>query len=52
MTAPVEMVRLGLFGTGSVPTTALISCLLTIAIIGVPGVWFFNRSEAASLDSL
>lgn len=52
MTAPIELVRSGLFGVGGVPATAMLSCLSAIAIIGIPGLWFFSRSEAAALDAL
>jgi lipopolysaccharide transport system permease protein len=49
-TAPIELFRMGLFGDGQIPTTALISCFGTIAVIGSLGLWFFNRSEIAALD--
>ncbi len=52
MTAPIEMIRLGLFDSGQIPTVALLSCLGTILAVGIPGLWFFNRSEALALDSL
>lgn len=52
MTAPVEMVRFGLFGTGGVPLLGLGATVATIAILGGFGLWFFIRSEAAALDNL
>lgn len=52
LTAPVELVRYGLLGAGEVPTLALAICVGFIAVVGAPGLWFFNRSEAAALDSL
>ena len=50
LTAPLELFRMGLFGEGMIPTTALVSCFGTIVVIGVVGLWFFNRSEVAALD--
>jgi lipopolysaccharide transport system permease protein len=52
VTAPLEMIRLGLFGAGEVTTVGVVSSLVTIAVIGGTGLWFFNRSEAAALDSV
>lgn len=51
-TAPIELFRIGLFGDGVVPTTALVSCFVTIAVVGSLGLWFFNRSEVAALDAI
>ena len=50
VTAPIELFRLGLFGEAVIPTTAYVSCFVTIAVIGSCGLWFFNRSEVAALD--
>lgn len=52
MTAPVEMVRKGLLGTGGAPTTSLAVTLGTVAVLLIAGLWFFGREEAAALDSL
>jgi lipopolysaccharide transport system permease protein len=52
MTAPIEMVRIALFSSGTVTQEALASCVGAILLIGIPGLWFFNRAEALSLDSL
>jgi hypothetical protein len=52
MTAPVEMVRLGLLGVGDIPSTALLSCIGAILVLGIPGLWFFSRSEALALDAV
>lgn len=52
MTAPIEMIRLGLFGAGELPLTATLSTVIVTLVVGVPGLWFFNRSEAAALDAL
>jgi lipopolysaccharide transport system permease protein len=51
-TAPIELFRLGLFGDGVVTTTAMVSCVATIVVIGSLGLWFFNRSEVAALDAI
>lgn len=50
--APIELFRIGIFGEGTVPETALISCFAFILVVGSYGLWFFNRSEAASLDAI
>jgi lipopolysaccharide transport system permease protein len=52
VTAPLEMIRLGLFGSGHVTGVGIASSLATIALIGGSGLWFFNRSEAAALDAV
>jgi lipopolysaccharide transport system permease protein len=52
MTAPVEMVRIGLFDYGHLTPVCLASCAVGLLVIGIPGLIFFNRSEAASLDAM
>jgi lipopolysaccharide transport system permease protein len=52
MTAPIEMIRIGLFGTGELPIVALCSTLAMILIVGGGGLRFFMRSERLALDSL
>lgn len=52
ITAPLEMIRLGLFGFGQVTGSGLLSTALAIVVVGGSGLWFFNRSEAAALDSI
>jgi ABC-type polysaccharide/polyol phosphate export permease len=52
MTAPIEMVRIGLFDIGQVPLVAICSTVATILIVGGGGLWFFMRSERLALDSL
>lgn len=51
VSAPLELVRLGIFGSGEVPTAALVSTLVAILVIGIPGLRFFNRSESRALDA-
>jgi len=51
-TAPMEMVREGLFGNGEIRSLGLASTAIALALIGGAGLWFFSRSEAASLDYL
>lgn len=51
-TAPVEMVKFGILGTGSVPYTSLYITLGFIAVVGGLGLWFFGRTEDAAVDSL
>jgi lipopolysaccharide transport system permease protein len=43
MTAPVEMVKWGLLGVGSVPLHAIVSSVASLVILGVGGAWFFTR---------
>ncbi|MGH2837702.1 MAG: ABC transporter permease [Thermoleophilaceae bacterium] len=52
VTGPMQMVKRGLFGGEPVPTLALVSTVVAIALIGGLGTWFFSRSESAALDSL
>ena len=52
MTAPMELFRMGLFGDGHLPLTALLVSLGTIALLLPLGAWFFNASESRVLDHL
>jgi lipopolysaccharide transport system permease protein len=52
MTAPAEMTRLAILGTGDVPLLAVCSSLGVIAIIATFGLRFFAKSEAAAIDNL
>lgn len=52
VTAPVEMVRFGMLGTGGVPATGLAITIATILVLGAAGLRFFLRSEAEALDHL
>jgi lipopolysaccharide transport system permease protein len=52
MTAPVEMVKLGLLGTGTITVLAVAVCLSVVVGLCVSGFWFFSRSEALAVDSL
>jgi len=52
LTAPVEMVRLGIFNVGSVPRVALESCLGATLVLLLGGLWFFGRAESAAVDSI
>jgi lipopolysaccharide transport system permease protein len=52
MTAPMEMFRNGIFGTGGVPMLGLAATIVTIVVVGSLGLRFFIRSEAAALDNL
>jgi lipopolysaccharide transport system permease protein len=51
-TAPLEMVRQGLFGVGTVRLQGVVVTLLTILAVGYGGLRFFGRSEAVALDYL
>ncbi len=43
LTAPIEMTKVGLLGTGSVHTLSLLTSIPLICTIFVSGVWFINR---------
>jgi len=51
MTAPIELVRMGMFGVGGVPLTAVLSTAIFIVVVGGAGIRFFNRAERLALDS-
>lgn len=50
--APLEMIRFGLIGEGTVTSVGLISTGAFIAVVGALGLRFFARSESAALDRL
>lgn len=52
LTAPVEALKLGLFNTGTVPTTAIAISAGFIVVLLASGLWFFFRAEEAALDHL
>jgi lipopolysaccharide transport system permease protein len=52
MVAPIEMMKQGIIGVGSITVTAMASCIATIAIVLTVGLWYFGRSEAISVDRL
>jgi lipopolysaccharide transport system permease protein len=52
MTAPVEMVREGLYGIGDVTTVALTSSTVAAAFLCLTGIAFFNRWAAAAVDNV
>jgi lipopolysaccharide transport system permease protein len=51
-TAPIEMVKFGLLGTGAIPMKSLLVTFVTLAVVLLPGLWFFGRAEAAAVDAL
>lgn len=52
VTAPVEMVKYGILGTGGVPTGALAVTVGFIVVVATAGIAFFRRSEAAAVDAM
>jgi lipopolysaccharide transport system permease protein len=52
MTAPMEMVRLGVLGEGQIELMAVLISIGFILVVGGTGVRFFNASESRSLDRL
>lgn len=49
MTAPIEMVKYGLIGAGTVTQAAVVTTLAALLLVGGLGLVFFVRSEAASV---
>jgi lipopolysaccharide transport system permease protein len=52
LTPLVEMFRWGLFGRGDVQPVSLAASVAVIAAVGLAGLWYFDRAEAASIDSM
>jgi lipopolysaccharide transport system permease protein len=52
MTAPVEMVKEGVLGAGTVTPLAVAIAASTMVLLVVSGLWFFTRSEALAVDGL
>ena len=52
MASVIETFKWGLLGVGQFPVLPLLSSLAVILVVGAAGVWYFSRSEAASVDSL
>jgi lipopolysaccharide transport system permease protein len=52
MSAPMEMVRLGILGDGQVETRGVLLCVGWILVVGATGIRFFNASESRALDRL
>jgi lipopolysaccharide transport system permease protein len=52
MASLVETYKWGLLGVGQFPVVPLMTSLLVMLALGALGVWYFTRSEAASVDSL
>ena len=51
-TAPVEMIKRGLLGVGQVPMPALVISVVSVAVLGASGLWFFHRAADSSVDRL
>jgi lipopolysaccharide transport system permease protein len=52
LSAPIEMVRNGLYGTGQVQPGAVVVACVTAAVALAIGFLFFSRWESESIDSL
>jgi lipopolysaccharide transport system permease protein len=52
MTPLVELFRWGLLGRGDVQPASLAASIAIIAAVAVAGLWYFDRAEAASIDSM
>lgn len=52
LTAPVEMLREGLYGAGDVQSLALMTSTSVTVASCITGLWFFSRWEATSVDNL
>ena len=51
LTAPIEMVRLGLLGTGEVGLYPALWSIAFAAIAVTSGLWFFSREARRSVDT-
>ena len=53
MESAIELFRFGTLGTPlDLSTATLVGQLTAIVIVGLSGIWFFNREEAASVDKM
>jgi hypothetical protein len=50
MTAPVEMVKLGLVGVGDVRLYSAIWSIVFALLMALTGLWFFSRHARSSVD--
>ena len=52
MTAPVEMVKVGLLGGGSVPELALMISGGAVLVSLASGLWFFGKAADVSIERM
>lgn len=52
MSAPLELVRRGVLGTGDITAVGLASSIGFLVVVGGLGLRYFHRSESAALDRL
>ena len=52
MAPVVELYKWGTLGQGHVTTAGILSSLSLTVVTMISGIWFFNREEAASIDTL
>jgi lipopolysaccharide transport system permease protein len=52
LTPLVELFRWGLLGRGDVEPISLTVSIVIIAAVAAAGLWYFDRAEAASIDSM
>jgi lipopolysaccharide transport system permease protein len=52
MTAPVEMVKEGVLGAGTVTPLAIAITVSTVTLLVISGLWFFGRAEGLAVDRL
>jgi lipopolysaccharide transport system permease protein len=52
MTAPIQLLKLGMFGQAELPTVSVVSTAVWLLVVGVGGFVFFSRAESRALDSL
>jgi lipopolysaccharide transport system permease protein len=52
MASIVETFKWGLLGVGTFPVLPLVSAMAVMLVVLAIGIWYFNRSEAASVDAL
>jgi ABC-type polysaccharide/polyol phosphate export permease len=53
MESAIELFRFGTVGTPlEISDVTLAGQLIAIGLIGLSGIWFFNREESATIDKL
>ena len=53
MESAIELFRFSTLGTPlEISRATLIGQLIAIVVVGLTGIWFFNREEAASVDKM
>jgi lipopolysaccharide transport system permease protein len=52
MTAPIQLVKLGVLGNTELPVGSILATVVFLCVVGFGGFVFFSRAESLALDSL